>query len=170
MSRTSPRFGHTVRVGDFRIESHYLRFIADELRRYPERKDSLRELEAGVIKGTSELDTLGMPRGSGPSNPTHAAALRLMDVNEPTFKRRVHLRTLVASVDEWFRRLPDEQRQIVRHLYWEGHLTMLGVASRLHISLPTLNRTRNHILATMAVHLIGDHILIAVVNDDSKCQ
>jgi len=147
-------------VGNYRVESHYLRFAADELRRYQGRKHSLRVMEDSVIRGTSITDNLGMPRGTDVSNPTHNAAMRLMDVNDPTFKRRAHLRVWVNSTDELLRSLPNEQQQIIRLIYWEGDLTILGVARRLNMAMPTVNRHRNAALLAFAVHVIGDQILI----------
>ena len=160
MSRTSPRYGDTVRVGNNRIESHYLRFIGDQLKRFQDRKRRLRELEEGIIKATSIMDTLGMPRGSDPGNPTQGAAWRLMDEKEPTFAYRSHLRGWIAAIDEVYKSLPVEHQQIIKQIYWDRRFTLYGVGRNLHMSRQSVNLKRNEALVEFAIKLIGDHILI----------
>jgi hypothetical protein len=125
-------------------------------------------MEEGVIKATSQENNLGMPRGGEVSNPTHAAALRLMDVNEPTFKRRSHLRLWINSVDELLRKMPEEQQRILKMLYWDKRYTPLGVGLELNMHRATVYRHRDKALLTLAVHLIGEHILMPLSKDATK--
>lgn len=160
MSRVHPRYGDTVKIGDVRVESHYLRFVADELRRYAERKRRLRELEEDVIKATPFYDNTGMPRASDVSDPTHGAALRLQDSQEPTFRMRVHLRMWLRTVEDVYKRLPQEQQQVIRMLYWDKRYTIHGIATELNMSRPTVYRHRDKALFAFASHIIGEENII----------
>lgn len=158
--RTAPRYGATVKVGEYRVERTYLRFVAELLRNYAEKKALLRSLEESVIKGTPSTDNAGMPRGSGPSDPTHGAALRLMDSNEPSFKARAHLRLSINAIQEVYNHLPLVEQQIIRELHWHRTKTLLRLAEELYMTTSTLCRKRNRVLLKFAVELIGDHILL----------
>lgn len=171
MARQHPRYGEVVRVGDYMVESYYLRFIADSLRRLPQKRRELRDLEEGVIRATPVEDLTGMPRAPETvGNPTLAAAHKLMDEHEPTFGRRAHLRLWLHSVDEIYRKLTTDQQQVIKLLYWDKSVTVLGAGERLNVSVPTAYRLRNHALLAFATELIGDHILMPVVERDKKRQ
>lgn len=141
-----------MRVGDFVVERHYVRFVEAELRRHPHRKRRLSVLEDDLIRATPSEDLTGMPRGSGPGNPTMNQALALMRNEE-----RAHLAMIVRRVEATFAELHPLQRDIIRLLYWDGRYTLEGALAQVPASRRTFFRKRNQALAAFVLSLVGDY-------------
>lgn len=141
-----------MRVGDFTIERHYIRFIEAELRRHPHRKRRLSALEDDIIRATPSEDLTGMPRGSSPGNPTMNQAFALMHNEE-----RAHLATIVRRVEAVLTDLHPLQRDIIRLLYLDGRYTPEGALAQVSVSRRTFFRRRNQALSAFVLSLVGDH-------------
>lgn len=147
-----------IRIGDFEVESHYLRFVESELKRHPYRKRRLKELEDDLIRATSEEDNTGMPRGSNVSNPTLVKALALMKDDQ-----RAHLQMQVRRVEEVYKGLTELQQRIVDLLYFGNRYTYRGVMEQLHVSRRQMYYHRNKALLDMAFAIVGDHVAKTVL-------
>lgn len=141
-----------MRVGDFTIERHYVRFVEAELRRHPHRKRRLSAMEDEIIRATPGEDLTGMPRGSGPGNPTMNQAFALMRNEE-----RARLALMVRLVEVVFAELQPLQQDIIRLVYWDGRYTLEGALAKVPASRRTFFRRRNQALLAFALSLVGDH-------------
>jgi RinA family phage transcriptional activator len=149
--------GKTVWIDGCEVGRHYVDFIEAELKLYPTRKVRLRTLEEGIIRGTPTEDLTGMPRGGGPSNPTHNRAMALMNDQE-----RTHLALWIRAIEEILKQITTDQQHIIRHMYFENRLKPEGVADLLNMTVPTLYRYRNRALLRFCLGMIGEHVVINV--------
>lgn len=155
MSASTP-----IRIGDYVVENHYLRFVEAELRRHPHRKRRLRQIEKDILFGTSEDDRVGMPRGTDTSQPTQNRGIALALNREYQ-----HLLLMVQNVEDVLNDLPDHQQKLVRHWYfertmkWDDMLKVLGMGER------TFYRHRTQVLLAFVLTLVGDHAVQAWQNN-----
>lgn len=145
MSRT------ILQVDGVEVERHYVRFIEEELRRYPLRRIRIRVLEDDIILSAPHSEP-GMPRGYDVSNPTMNRAVALMKDAE-----LAHIRGMVAAVDEVLRLLSQDQREIVKHFYFENRLKAEGIAEEMRMHIQSVYRERNRALVRFCYTLIGEH-------------
>jgi hypothetical protein len=148
-----------IRVDEFLVSNHHIRWVEAELRRHTHNKRRLRLLEENIIRSTPAVEP-GMPRGSEVSNPTLGRALALMKDNEVS-----HLRLVVRGVEEVFSDLTPIQQQIIRGLYLEGRYTLQGMAMQMEVNFRTVLRQRNRALLAYAIALIGEWAVENVTKD-----
>ena len=141
----------TLQADGYEVDRHYTRFIEEELRRYPLRKIRMRAMEDEIIRSSPGTE-LGMPRGTDVSNPTSNRAMALMKDAE-----LAHIRGMVASVDEVLKLLTDDQREIIKHFYFENRLKAEGIAEKVKVHVQTVHRERNRALIRFCYTLIGEH-------------
>lgn len=154
MSRT------ILQVDGVEVERHYIRFIEDELRRHPLRKIRVRTLEDDIIRASPNFEP-GMPRGTDPGNPTMNRAVALMKDAE-----LAHIRGMVAAVDEVLKLLSQDQREIVRHFYFEDRLKAAGIAEEMKMHIQSVYRERNRALVRFCYALIGTHTVREAVKNE----
>lgn len=82
-------------------------------------KRELAELEANLCSvGGSGLD--GMPRSSGPGDPTGRAALQLLTLKERYHDKLAELTAMQLQIEQAIDSLAPVERKLLRHRYIEG--------------------------------------------------
>jgi RNA polymerase sigma factor (sigma-70 family) len=82
-------------------------------------RQKLAELEAGLgSAGGSNLD--GMPRSSGPGDPTGRAALQLLALREHYDNKLAELAELQLAIEKAIDSLEPTERKLLRHRYIDG--------------------------------------------------
>lgn len=141
-------------VDDHAIERHHIAYIETELRHYPLRKQRLARLESDVALATPTIEA-GMPRPTGPGDPTPARADELSRLRrDPEYAA---LKRWTQDVEETFHALDLEQQQIVRRVYFQRAQTPERIAADLGIHVSTLYRQRNRALLCFCLVLVGLH-------------
>lgn len=148
-----------MRVDGYEVERHYTQFIEEELRRYPLRKIRVRAMEDEIIRSSPGTE-LGMPRGTDVSNPTSNRAMALMKDAE-----LAHARSMVATVDEVMKLLTADQKEIIKHFYFENRLKVEGIANAMRMQVRVIYRERNRALFRFCYTLIGEHVVREVAKN-----
>jgi hypothetical protein len=148
-----------IRVDEFLVSNHHIRWVEAELRRHTHNKRRLRLLEENIIRSTPSVEQ-GMPRGSEVSNPTLGRALALMKDNEVS-----HLRLVVRGVEEVFGDITPVQQQVIRGIYLDNRYTLQGMALQMSVHPRTILRQRNRALIAFVIAMIGGWAVENVTKD-----
>lgn len=147
-----------VRVGEFTVDLHHIRWVEEELRRHTYRQQRIRLLEERV-GGQTRMDILhgtpyrepGMPGSPNAGNPTLNKVASLLSQQE-----LVHLRLLAGTVSDVYAELPELQQRVIKMFYFERRYTIDGVALELERDRKTIMHHRNLALTAFVLALIGD--------------
>jgi len=148
--------GGVLRVGQYEVERHHIRWVEAELRRYPQRVRRIAWLEECIATESSRPEA-GMPRGGGVGDPTFSRVVA-MERNRELVQLRAWRRLIESVLDG----LPDDQRRVIETLYFDGRYTLDGAADALRMGRATVCRLRNRALLAFVAALIGDHAIRVV--------
>lgn len=145
--------GGVLRVGQYEVERHHIRWMEAELRRYPQRVRRIAWLEECIATESGRVDD-GTARGSGTGDPTFSRVVA-MERNRELHQLRAWRKTIDGIMDG----LPEDQRRVIETLYFDGRYTLDGAADALQMGRATVCRLRNKALLAFVATLIGDHAI-----------
>lgn len=141
---------------------HIFRYCEAELFDYHISKARLTELQAGIVHGTSVVESGPVSHATGDS--VQSRALQLVSDRELT-----RLVRITGAIEQVYAQLPKDHRELIRLRYWRGRpidwrpspfetgggeqLSRLGLARALNVSPATYDRRRGEIIELLAYRL-----------------
>ncbi len=131
-----------------RIRQATYRLIEAELRNYHATKKELEQMRLDVLEETWAVE---VAVETGPGDPTAAKGMRLAGLAVLEISKRV------AAIEKCLKAYGghNDGRRIkaIEWLYFEGHLTINGVADKLGVSGRTIRRWKNEFVGLVAAEL-----------------
>lgn len=101
----------------YKVPYHIREYVKKELYQYWDNSKELEELEADIIdKSPAPPD--GQPRGNETGNPTERKAIKINE--KMSTKRMIKIGKNIAAIERAFKRLPDEEMEIVELIFKKG--------------------------------------------------
>lgn len=120
-------------------------FVEWQLEHYHEDKRQLAEYKAAMMPSVTPNYSLA-PGGSGISNPTEQAAIRLT-----TNTYILSLERGIAAVDRVLAQLDDNDKALINLVYWQRSYTVVGAAAKIGWSKTQAYCRVNKILCAVAL-------------------
>ena len=120
-------------------------YVEWQLEHYHEDKRQLAEYKAAMMPSVTPNYSLA-PGGSGISNPTEQAAIRLT-----TSTYILSLERGISAVDRVLSQLDDNDKALINLIYWQRSYTVVGAAAKIGWSSAQAYRRLNKILCLVAL-------------------
>lgn len=136
---------------DERVPQHVFRFVERELYDYPVNRekvlDYLRRRNDVLARGRQPHDGEGRRETGLPSDPTHAAVLRLLALERSAERAQFY----VNAIDSVLRTLNEEERRLVKRKYFDNDITNDGLIREMAMGKDRFYRMRQEVIRKFAI-------------------
>lgn len=130
-----------------KIPTPVYRHVEAVLYQYPHVAAEIEQIRESIISSTRHEQVYA--KASGQSDPTAMKGALLT-----THARLKQLEQQQKAVDKVYSRLTPEKQMLVQLKYWgKGHLTDIGIASRIPVADRTVRRWKREIISAIGIEL-----------------